>query len=149
LALFLVIVEVVLGVMLLIGYQSKFTIGSLLLMIVLFTFLTFYSYFDVVKDCGCFGDALKLKPWESFMKDVVLLFFILFYSLIKISKPVLNSVQNIITYASIILCMFLGVWVLNHLPLIDFRPFKVGANIQKRWKFLKVRKVCRRNDLYL
>jgi uncharacterized membrane protein YphA (DoxX/SURF4 family) len=42
LALFLVIVEVVLGVMLLIGYQSKFTIGSLLLMIVLFTFLTFY-----------------------------------------------------------------------------------------------------------
>jgi uncharacterized membrane protein YphA (DoxX/SURF4 family) len=80
LAFFLVIVEVVLGVMLLIGYQSKFTIGSLLLMIVLFTFLTFYSaYFDVVKDCGCFGDALKLKPWESFMKDVVLLFFILFY----------------------------------------------------------------------
>jgi hypothetical protein len=56
-------------------------------MIVLFTFLTFYSaYFDVVKDCGCFGDALKLKPWESFMKDVVLLFFILFYSLIKIGK---------------------------------------------------------------
>jgi hypothetical protein len=48
-------------------------------MIVLFTFLTFYSaYFDVVKDCGCFGDALKLKPWESFMKDVVILHFILF-----------------------------------------------------------------------
>jgi uncharacterized membrane protein YphA (DoxX/SURF4 family) len=59
LALFLVIVEVVLGVMLLIGYKSKFTIGSLLLMIVFFTFLTFYSaYYDVVKDCGCFGDAL-------------------------------------------------------------------------------------------
>jgi hypothetical protein len=44
LALFLVIVEVVLGVML-IGYQSKFTIGSLLLMIVLFTFLTFFRLF--------------------------------------------------------------------------------------------------------
>jgi amino acid transporter len=95
-------------------------------MIVLFTFLTFYSaYFDVVKDCGCFGDALKLKPWESFMKDVVLLFFILFYSLIKISKTCFaNSVQNIITYASIILCMFLGVWVLNHLPLMTFVPLK-------------------------
>jgi uncharacterized membrane protein YphA (DoxX/SURF4 family) len=91
LALFLVIVEVVLGVMLLIGYQSKFTIGSLLLMIVLFTFLTFYSaYFDVVKDCGCFGDALKLKPWESFMKDVVLLFFILFINQ-KLVKPVLQT----------------------------------------------------------
>jgi hypothetical protein len=65
LALFLVIVEVILGNMLLI-YKAKFTIWSLLLMIV-FHFLTFYSaYFDVVKDCGCFGDALKLTPWQSF-----------------------------------------------------------------------------------
>jgi hypothetical protein len=103
-----------------------------------------------VKDCGCFGDALKLKPWESFMKDVVLLFFILFYSLIKISKTCFckqrskhhNLRQYHLMYVS-------GVWVLNHLPLIDFRPFKVGANIQKEWKFLKVRQVCRRNDLYL
>jgi uncharacterized membrane protein YphA (DoxX/SURF4 family)/peroxiredoxin len=134
LALFLVIIEVVLGVMLLIGYKSKFTIGSLLLMIVFFTFLTFYSaYFDVVKDCGCFGDALKLTPWQSFTKDVVLVFFILILFLNQnIVKPIFaNSVQNIITYASIILCMFMGVWVLNHLPIIDFRPFKVGANIEK------------------
>jgi hypothetical protein len=75
LVLFLV---VVLGVMLLIGYQSKFTIE--LVADDCITFLTFYSaYFDVVKDCGCFGDALKLKPWESFMKDVVLLFFIFYF----------------------------------------------------------------------
>ena len=63
---------------LLIGYKPKFTVWSLLLMIVFFTFLTFYSaYFDKVKDCGCFGDALKLTPWESFTKDVVLLVFVL------------------------------------------------------------------------
>ena len=134
LALFLVIVEVVLGVMLLIGYKSKFTIGSLLLMIVFFTFLTFYSaYYDVVKDCGCFGDALHLTPWESFTKDIVLLFFILILFINqKLVKPLFaNSIQNIIAYASIILCMFMAVWVLNHLPLIDFRPYKVGTNIQK------------------
>ena len=77
-ALFLVILEVVLGVMLLIGYKSKWTIWSLLLLVILFTFLTFYSaYFDVVKDCGCFGDALHLTPWQSFSKDLILLFFIL------------------------------------------------------------------------
>jgi hypothetical protein len=58
-------------------------------MIVLFTFLTFYSaYFDVVKDCGCFGDALKLKPWESFMKDVVLLFILFLFINQKLVKPV-------------------------------------------------------------
>lgn len=134
LALFLVIVEVVLGIMLLLGYKSKFTIGSLLLMIVLFTFLTFYSaYFDVVKDCGCFGDALKLTPWQSFTKDIVLLFFILVLFINqKLVKPLFaNSIQNIITYGTIVLCMFMAVWVLNHLPLIDFRPYKVDANIQK------------------
>ena len=73
-----VVFEVVLGVFLLIGYKPKFTVWSLLIMIVFFTFLTFYSaYFDKVKDCGCFGDALKLTPWESFSKDVVLLVFVI------------------------------------------------------------------------
>ncbi|SHM25278.1 BT_3928 family protein [Flavobacterium xinjiangense] len=133
-ALFLVTVEVVLGVMLLIGYKSKFTINSLLLLIVLFTFLTFYSaYFDVVKDCGCFGDALHLTPWQSFTKDVVLLFFILilFFNK-KLVKPLFgNTVQNILALASIVLCAFMGYWVINHLPLKDFRPYKVGTNIQK------------------
>lgn len=133
-ALFLVILEVILGIMLLIGYKTKFTIWSLLVLIVLFTFLTFYSaYYNVVKDCGCFGDALKLTPWQSFTKDIVLLFFILilFFNK-KLVQPLFrNSVQNIIIYASVILCSFMGIWVLNHLPLIDFRPFKVGNNIQK------------------
>lgn len=134
LALFLVILEVVLGVMLLIGYKSKFTIWSLLLMIGFFTFLTFYSaYFDVVKDCGCFGDALHLTPWQSCTKDIVLLFFILILFINRnLVKPLFqNTVQNMIAYASIILCMFMAVWVLNHLPIIDFRPYKVGTNIEK------------------
>ena len=132
-ALFLVILEVVLGVMLLIGYKSKLTIWLLLLLIVKFTFLTFYSaYYDVVKDCGCFGDALHLTPWQSFSKDVVLLFFILilFFNK-KLIKPLFtNNVQNILVFASILLCSFMGYWVLNHLPLKDFRPYKVGTNIR-------------------
>ena len=134
LALFLVILEVVLGIMLLIGYKTKFTIWSLLILIVLFTFLTFYSaYFNVVKDCGCFGDALKLTPWESFTKDVVLLFFILVLFLNKkLVKPLFpRIVQNAIFIMSILACCFMGYWVLNHLPIVDFRPYKVGNNIQK------------------
>ncbi len=133
-ALFLVILEVVLGVMLLIGYKSKLTIWSLLLLVVLFTFLTFYSaYFDVVKDCGCFGDALHLTPWQSFSKDLILLFFILilFYNQ-KYIKPLFsNKIQNILVWISIALGSFMGYWVLNHLPLKDFRPYKVGTNIKK------------------
>lgn len=134
-ALFIVVLEVVLGVFLLIGYKSKFTIWILLLMIVKFTFLTFYSaYFDVVKDCGCFGDALHLTPWQSFGKDLVLLFFILILVINKkLVKPIFEkkSIQNFIAFTSIAGALFMGYWVLNHLPIIDFRPYKVGNNIQK------------------
>lgn len=134
LALFIVILEVVLGVMLLLGYQSKLTVWLLLLLIIKFTFLTFYSaYFNVVKDCGCFGDALHLTPWESFTKDVVLLFFILILFVnVKLVQPLFTAkIQNLLVGISLILCGIMGYWVLNYLPIIDFRPFKVGNNIQK------------------
>jgi uncharacterized membrane protein YphA (DoxX/SURF4 family)/peroxiredoxin len=133
-ALFIVIVEVVLGVFLLIGYKSKWTIWILLIMIVKFSFLTFYSaYFDVVKDCGCFGDALHLTPWESFTKDIVLLFFILILTFNrKLVKPLFGSkTQTFLALGSFVASGFLGYYVLNHLPIIDFRPYQVGTNIQK------------------
>lgn len=133
-AIFIVILEVVLGVMLLIGFKPKLTIWLLLLLIIKFTFLTFYSaYFDVVKDCGCFGDALHLTPWESFTKDVVLLFFILilFFNIKRIKPLFVPALQNTLVSLSLIFCGFLAFWVLQHLPIIDFRPFKVGNNIQK------------------
>ncbi|GEP50834.1 hypothetical protein FNO01nite_15060 [Flavobacterium noncentrifugens] len=133
-AVLIVIFETVLGVMLLIGFKRKFTVWSLLLMIVFFTFLTFYSaYFNKVTDCGCFGDALKLTPWQSFTKDVVLLVFILILFLNqKLIKPLFsNKIQNIIALIAVGLCAFMGYWVLNHLPLKDFRAYKVGTNIQK------------------
>ncbi|MBD3582927.1 BT_3928 family protein [Flavobacterium selenitireducens] len=137
-AVFVVIFEVVLGVMLLFGFKIKFTIWSLLLMIVFFTFLTFYSaYFNKVTDCGCFGDALKLTPWESFTKDIVLLFFILilFFNQ-KLIRPFLSkNLTNGVVVASFLLCGFMAYWVLNHLPIKDFRAYKVGTDIQKGMEF--------------
>lgn len=133
-AVFIVIFETVLGFMLLVGYKTKFTVWSLLLMIVFFTFLTFYSaYFNKVTDCGCFGDALKLTPWESFTKDVVLLFFILIlFANMKLIQPIFGKkATNLFVYTSLFLCCFMGYWVLNHLPLKDFRAYKVGTNIPK------------------
>ena len=133
-AVFIVIFETVLGFMLLIGFKPKFTIWNLLLMIVFFTFLTFYSaYFNKVTDCGCFGDALKFTPWQSFTKDVVLLFFILILFLnIKKVKPLFNgNFRNALVSLTVVLCAFMGYWVLSHLPLKDFRAFKVGTNIQQ------------------
>lgn len=131
-SIFVVVFEVVLGVFLFIGYKPKFTVWSLLLMIVFFTFLTFYSaYFDKVKDCGCFGDALKLTPWESFTKDIILLFFvlILFFG-VKYIKPLFGKLSTtIIALLSFIFCLWFGYHVLMHLPSKDFRAYKIGDNI--------------------
>lgn len=133
-AVFVVIFEVILGVMLLLGYKKKFTLWALLLMIVFFTFLTFYSaYFNKVTDCGCFGDALKLTPWQSFGKDVILLVLILIlFKGQRYITPVFRPiVRSGIVAISLVLCGFLGYWVLNHLPVIDFRAYKKGTNIQQ------------------
>lgn len=129
-----VVIEVVLGVMLLLGLWRKFTVYSLLAMIVFFTFLTWYSaYFNKVTDCGCFGDAMKLTPWESFTKDVILLVLILVLVYgVKYIKPLFNQkVTLAIQGATLLACVWFGFHVLNHLPSKDFRPYKIGANIQE------------------
>ncbi|MDF0715992.1 DoxX family membrane protein [Muricauda sp. 334s03] len=133
-SIFVVIVEVILGVLLLIGFKPKFTVWSLLLMIVFFTFLTFYSaYFNKVTDCGCFGDAIKLTPWESFTKDVILLVFILilFFGK-KYITPLFSPKTNwIVGGVALLACILFANHVLAHLPSVDFRPYKIGANIQE------------------
>lgn len=132
---FVVVFEVVLGVFLLIGYKPKFTVYSLLAMIVFFTFLTFYSaYFDKVKDCGCFGDALKLTPWESFTKDVILLVLILILLRgLRHVKPLFTKLPTtVIALLSFIVSLWFGYHVLMHLPAIDFRSYAIGKNIQEQ-----------------
>jgi uncharacterized membrane protein YphA (DoxX/SURF4 family) len=131
-AIFVVIYEVLLGVMILIGYAKKFTLWSLFLMIVFFTFLTFYSaYFNKVTDCGCFGDAIKLTPWESFTKDIVLLvmIIILYVGRKHITPLFSKNIRSIVVFASFLGSLAFGYFVLQHLPVVDFRPYKIGANI--------------------
>jgi uncharacterized membrane protein YphA (DoxX/SURF4 family) len=93
LSILLCALEMVLGFALLIGVRAKSVAWGLLLLIVFFAFLTFYSaYFKVVQTCGCFGDAIPLTPWQSFSKDLVLLLLILvlFFNRTKI-QPLFNA----------------------------------------------------------
>jgi uncharacterized membrane protein YphA (DoxX/SURF4 family)/peroxiredoxin len=129
-----VILEVLLGVMLIVAYKVRITLWSLLGMIVFFTFLTFYSaYFNKVTDCGCFGDAIKLTPWESFTKDVVLLVLIVLLVVgRKFITPLFRPfITNMIMAFSIMACVIYAYYVLNHLPVIDFRPYEIGKNIEE------------------
>ncbi len=133
-AVFLVIFEVIVGVTLLLGYLPKFTVWSLLLMIAFFTFLTFYSaYFNKVTDCGCFGDALPLTPWESFTKDLILLVLILvlFFGKKYITPILPVASHKWIVFISFSACLAFAYQVLMHLPTFDFRAYKIGTNIQE------------------
>ena len=136
LSVFICVAEVVLGISVLFGSQMVLVSWSLLLMIVFFTFLTFYSaYFNKVTDCGCFGDAIKLTPWESFSKDVVLLVFIL---IIFFYRKKVNSVFNSKTIDWVLILVatagagYFSYYCISHLPVKDFRPYAVGKNIQEQ-----------------
>ena len=126
------IIEVILGVMLLLGNRVKLTVYLLLAMIVFFTFLTFYSaYFNKVTDCGCFGDALHLTPWQSFGKDVALLILI---SILVMGythiKPIVHlKISNALLVVAILLSTAFPVYTFTYMPVIDFRPYAVGNDI--------------------
>lgn len=127
--------EIILGFALLFLYQVRTTIILLLLQIVFFTFLTFYSATTgEVTDCGCFGDAMPLTPWQSFSKDLILLVFIVILFLYrKRFNSISDNLKGTLTIAFITLsCLLFAKYNLDYLPVIDFRPYKVGANIHEK-----------------
>ena len=134
----LIIVEIMLGVSLLLGYKSKRTIWSLLGITTLFLFLTWYSaYYNKVTDCGCFGDAIKLTPWETFWKNVILIGLILLL-LIRVQnvKEIFPKKLNaFLILVALVSFSYTTYYVLNHLPIIDFRAYAVGKNIKEGMKY--------------
>lgn len=131
----MIILEIVLGVAILVFWRMNLTAWLLLLMMTFFTFLTFYSaYFNKVTDCGCFGDAIKLTPWESFSKDVVLMVFVLhLFWYRKTYLPALaDRIGNVLVTATVIVSLITGVYAIRHLPFIDFRAYRIGNNIPQQ-----------------
>lgn len=134
LALFIIILELVLGVAVLLQIKMPITTWILLLLMVFFTALTFYSaYTGKVTDCGCFGDAIPLTPWQSFYKDVILMVFVLhlFWYRKRLHSAVSQKFGLAILVSVTALSIFTGWYALEHLPYIDFRAYKVGNNIKE------------------
>jgi uncharacterized membrane protein YphA (DoxX/SURF4 family) len=132
LAVLLCALEMILGFALLIGARAKQVAWGLLLIIIFFAFLTFYSaFFKVVQTCGCFGDAIPLTPWQSFSKDLVLLLLIvvLFRNRAQITPLFSFKTGERLLIVSAIVSVGFGLYTYNFLPVIDFLPYKVGVNI--------------------
>ncbi|MGU3373853.1 BT_3928 family protein [Chryseobacterium sp. M5A1_1a] len=138
-----VVLELFLGFMLLLKLKLKFTLSALIALCVFFGFLTFYSaYFNVVTDCGCFGDAIKFTPWQSFFKDVALLVgLIILFILYRKSfckkdeyggtkKESSSKFKYYIFAAFSLVMIYIMAQGIMHEPIIDFRDYKVGTDIK-------------------
>lgn len=130
--------EIILGIALLLGYRALQVSWGLLLLILFFTFLTFWSAaFDVVKSCGCFGDAIPLTPWQSFLKDLVLLALIaVIFIKRKHIQPLFSSpgLMNAFMAIAVIFSFGVGIYTYNYLPFVDFLPYQVGANLPENMR---------------
>ena len=155
---FMIVLEIVVGIMLVIGHKPKFTAWVFLITLIFFTILTGFTFltgyvpsgsnffafgswgpYDVsnmrVTDCGCFGDFVKLEPRTSFFKDIFLLvpsiWFVLRWK--KMHELFTNGARNFIVGASAILLI---IFCLNNyqwnLPFQDFRPFKEGVDVYEQ-----------------
>ncbi|MCJ0741140.1 BT_3928 family protein [Pedobacter montanisoli] len=132
-AILLCVLEILLGAMLLLGFFRNFVSKGLLALIIFFTFLTFVSAaFKVVTSCGCFGDAIPLSPWQSFIKDLILLVLIvIIYKNRQLIQPVTENlkVQQKASIGIALVALLIGLYTYNFLPFIDFLPYKKGSSI--------------------
>ncbi|MBN1821532.1 MAG: DoxX family protein, partial [Prolixibacteraceae bacterium] len=132
LAVILAFAEFAIGVSMLFNIRVKFFAWPALLFMVFFTCLTLWIAIDnPVTDCGCFGDALVISNWETFYKNVVLIILTIIIfryrkSFEAKSTKKLNFTAGII---AALIYFFLVVYSYNHLPVFDFRPYKIGVNI--------------------
>jgi uncharacterized membrane protein YphA (DoxX/SURF4 family) len=126
--------EVAIGVALLFNVLLRLFSWLALVFMVFFTGLTLWIAIEnPVTDCGCFGDALVITNWETFYKNVVLLILtiIVFYYRNNMKGLPEKNTGYVLSLIAVAVYAGLVIYSYNHLPPIDFRPFKVGTNIQE------------------
>ena len=125
--------EFILGVYLLLGIHRRLTTRCLALFMLLFTAITVWIYIaNPVSDCGCFGDAIKLTNGQTLVKNIVLLACatILVWRPQKLRRIITARNSWIVSIYSWVYAISLALYSLHYLPLLDFTPYKPGANIR-------------------
>lgn len=126
--------EAALGIALLIGFRPTKTKFVALALMGAMTLLTLYIYiFNPVTDCGCFGDAIIISNKATFWKNVVLLSLVIYlYFNGEHWHNWLNvKGNNYALLAGVIVFLGFNLANIKHLPIIDFRPYKVGSDLMK------------------
>ncbi len=138
LAFMLAALEFTTGVMLIFKLKPRWAVWMALAFEIVFTPLTLYiAITNPVHDCGCFGDALVLDNWTTFAKNVVLLALII-YLVVKrklLDNPLSDNVELAIAITTFCIALIFQHFMIRHLPILDFRPYKIGNNIAEKMEF--------------
>ncbi|MEZ4685242.1 MAG: DoxX family protein [Bacteroidia bacterium] len=134
LAWFISVFEIALAVAILLGWRMRLTAWLTMLMMVFFTILTGFSAITgEVTDCGCFGDAIKLKPWMSFTKDLV--YLVILTPLFLLRNHIKAFPTKNIALALVLLTFLIsgvyGWYCHENLPVVDYRAYKIGTDLNR------------------
>lgn len=128
------VAEYGIGIALLFNYRMKiFAWLSALFMLFFLPLTLWIAVANPVTDCGCFGDAFIITNWETFYKNVVLsiLAFVILLGRDKFNNRLHIQIQNLNFTALIVIFIGIQFYSYNHLPIMDFRPYKIGVNINE------------------
>ena len=126
--------EFALGVFMLFAVRRHVVSRITLAFMAAMTVLTLWIFVaDPVKDCGCFGDALKLTNGETLLKNIVLIACaaLVAWRPVDMARFISRSNQWIVRYYTVAYIVITSVYCLYTLPIFDFRPYHVGMNIKQ------------------
>lgn len=131
-ALVLMMVEFAVGLLLILEVWRRGVAFLSSAMLLIFTIITLLSATVLpIGDCGCFGDAVKLSPWETFFKNLVLLPISIYIWRKSDSEHRFTMVDFISIAIALALPLGVSLYALSNMPLVDFLPYKVGTNLRE------------------
>lgn len=125
-------IEFSVGVFLFFGVRRSLASTLALMLMSVMTPLTLYlALFNPVSDCGCFGDAWVLTNWETFGKNILLLAaaIVAFVKRRLLIRFVSRKMEWLVSLYTLLFVFALSFYCLDRLPVLDFRPYKIGNNI--------------------
>lgn len=132
-AIVLMVVEFAIGLLLILGVWRKGVALMSSVMLLFFLVVTLLSATVLpIGDCGCFGDAVKLSPWETFFKNLVLLPISIYVWRKSDRGANFTKFELVSIVVALILPLSVSLYALFTMPLVDFLPYKVGTNLRER-----------------
>ena len=133
-AIALAMTEFALGIFMLFAIRRHLVSRLMTAMMVMMTLITVWIFIaNPVKDCGCFGDAIKLTNGETLLKNIVLLAAAIVTAMrpLDMARLISKSNQWIVTNYTLVYIVCTSLYCLYALPTFDFRPYHIGADIKK------------------